>query len=205
MKHSIWEEIEEQETRKVLTLLTGPTGAGKDALYKKLKEKLPDLVRIITTSSREKRPNEEEGNPYFFVSQKRFEEMIKNDEFFEWVEFRGKYYGTQKAIINDALRSGRDVIWMIETKGAVKVKENIKAIKNNVVYIFLTAPNKEEMEQRVMRDEKNPENRWKPSLVDYDLSQYENYDYLVVNEPDRLDEAVDKVISIIEAKRMEIL
>lgn len=204
MKYSIWEEIEEQKKRKVFILLTGPTGAGKDALYKKLKDKLIDLVRITTTTSRDKRLIEEEGNPYYFVSKERFEEMVKNDELFEWVNFREAYYGTQKKTIEDAIKSEKDVIWMIETKGAVNVKEKIKYIADRIVYIFLTAPSIKDMENRVKKDEKNPEQRWNSSLVDWDLAQYENYDYLVVNEPDKLDEALHKVISIIETKRMEI-
>lgn len=204
MKKSIDQEISDQQKRGVLLVLTGPTGAGKDTLFVKLQEKDKSMLRVITTTSRQMRPNEKEGNPYHFISRDAFEQKIAAGEFFEWVEFRGGLYGTEKKVLTEALSDGHDVIWHIDTKGVKNIKEKVKQMTKRAVFVFLTAPSLLQLEQRVKKDEGSM-HRWNPSLVSWEMEQYDDCDYLVLNDDNKLDEAVMRVYAIIQAKRSEVI
>lgn len=206
MKNNIFEEIKSQEKRGVLLILTGPTGAGKDTLFASLLKKKKDVIKITTTTSRKLRASESEGNSYFFKTREEFEKMIANDEFFEWVEFRSELYGTQRKTIKEALDSGKDIIWHIDAKGIKNIKQKVKLEYKRSVFIFLTALNVKILENRVHKDEgNNLIHRWNESLVIWEMEQYDDCDYLVINEEGKLQETVLKVEAIIEAKRQEII
>lgn len=204
MTRPITQEIARQQKEGVLLVLTGPTGAGKDTLFAALQKKHP-LKRIITTTSRDMRPNESEGDPYYFTTRETFEQMIADGAFFEWVEFRGHLYGTQRKTLQDALKSGRDVIWHIDAKGVKNIKEKVKEMTKRSVFVFLTAPSIDVLESRVHKDEGVVMHRWNQALVSWELDQYDDCDYLVVNEDEKLVETVFSVEAIMEAKRREIL
>ena len=205
-KRTLSEEIGDQKKRGVLLVLTGPTGAGKDGLFSKLLEKDPGLTRVITTSSREKREGEAEGNPYSFISRDAFEAKIAQGDFFEWVEFRGALYGTQKKTIEDAFASGKDIIWHIDARGVKNIKAKVKELFPRSVFVFLTASTIEELERRVKKDEQEGviHHRWNSSLVAWEIEQYDDCDYVVVNEEGALDKTVENVLAIMMAKRLEV-
>jgi guanylate kinase len=205
MTLTIEEEIITQQSRGVLIILTGPTGAGKDTVIEKLTEKNPTLLRVTTTSSREMRPNESEGHPYHFISRDEFEKKIAQNEFFEWVEFRGELYGTTVTELDQALSSGRDIVWKIEMKGIKNIKSKIKQTTDRNVFIFLTGDTIQTLEDRVSHDPGGKHKRWNESIVQWEMSQYDDCDYLVVNTDGKLEETTQKVLAIIEAKRMEII
>lgn len=203
----ILDEVSQQKKRGVLLVLTGPSGSGKDAVLTKLQELLPQTIKIITTTSRAMRGKESEGHPYHFVSRERFEELIAEGAFFEWVEFRGEYYGTQKKTLTDALENGNDVIWKIEAKGVKNIKDKIKQMVPRVVFVFLTTDSIEMMRKRVEVDEgeEGAKTRFNEALVVWEMKQYEDCDYLVVNNDHGLDTTVSKIQAILEAKRLQVL
>ena len=206
MQKLIQEEITEQKNRGVFLVLTGPTASGKDALLTKLQERIPDAIRIITTTSREMRPGESEGKPYYFLSREEFEQKIANHEFFEWVEFRSHLYGTQKKTIEDAVSTNKDVILKIEAKGVKNIKDKVKHLSSRSVFIFLTASTIETLEKRVREDEKGIKTeRWNESLAFWEMEQYEDCEYLVVNDNGNLEKAVEGVLAITNAKRLEVI
>lgn len=201
----ISKEIEEQKKRGVLLVLTGPTGAGKDTVFARLLEENSNIVKIVTTSSRDKRESESEGNPYYFIPRAEFEQKIADGAFFEWVEFRGHLYGTQKATLSDALKTGKDIIWHIDAKGVKNIKEKVKEMDDRSAFVFLTAPSIDVLKQRVIKDEKHlVHHRWNEPLVMWEMEQYDDCDYLVINEDGSIEETVGKVKAIMDVKRQEI-
>ena len=204
---SVFQEVEEQEKRGVLLVLTGPTGAGKDTLFAKLMQNDSSIIKVTTTTSRLKRDIEQEGNPYYFIGREAFESLIAQGAFFEWVEFRGELYGTQKKTLQDALSKGVDVIWHIDAKGVKNIKEKVKEMTNRSAFVFLTASSIDVLEKRVKKDEgeKGIVHRWNEALVSWELEQYDDCDYVVVNENDQLDKTIIRVKAIMNTKRMEIL
>ncbi len=205
MEDAILREVQAQQNRGVLLVLTGPTGAGKDTVFAKLLEKNPKIIKIITTSSRDKRENESEGNPYYFIPRSEFEQKIADGAFFEWVEFRGHLYGTQKATLQKALETGEDIIWHIDAKGVKNIKEKVKEMVDRCVFVFLTAPSIDTLKNRVQKDEQQlMHHRWNEPLVVWEMEQFDDCDYLVINQDGELEKTVEKVQAIIEAKRQEI-
>lgn len=199
------EEVSEQRKRGVLLVLTGPTGAGKDTVFHELMSRNPNLVKVVTTTSRIPRAKESEGNPYHFISRGEFEQKIADGAFFEWVEFRSHLYGTQKNELTSAIESGKDVIWHIDAKGIKNIKQKVKELVPRSVFVFLTAPSIEVLKERVRKDELNMvEHRWNEPLVTWEMEQYDDCDYLVINEENQLEKTLQKVISVIETKRLEV-
>jgi len=200
-------EISDQANRSLLLVLTGPTAAGKDSLIGSLVEHDPSIVKITTTTSRALRDGESEGHPYHFISRDEFERLIAEGAFFEWVEFRGELYGTQEKTLVDALSQGVTVIWKIETKGVKNIQEKIRQMVPRVVFVYLTGESIEEMKKRVMSIEgqEGAKIRWNESLVIWELKQYTDCDYLVVNKHNLLSEAVADIEALLRAKRLQIV
>jgi len=200
-------EILDQSHRSVLLVLTGPTAAGKDTLISELVQHDPSIVKITTTTSRAKRDGESEGHPYHFKTREEFERLIAEGAFFEWVEFRGELYGTQKKTLMDALAQGVTVIWKIETKGVKNVQDKIRSMVPRVAFVYLTGESIEEMKQRVMESEgeAGAKIRWNESLVIWELKQFTDSDYLVINKHGKLSEAVSDIEALLRAKRLQII
>lgn len=207
MEHkNIEAEIQEQGARGVLMVITGPSGSGKDTLIALLKKKHPQLEWIVSTTSRKMREGEEEGKPYHFVTREQFERLIAEGEFFEWVEFRGELYGTQKQTLLNAINSGKDVVWKIETKGVKNIKSKIKQMVPRSAFVFLMGDSLEAMKERVRKAEgdEGAKVRWNESLVLWEMKQYEDCDYLVLNKDENVEESLEKLFAILHAKRFEI-
>ncbi len=203
MNRPVFDELADQKNRGVLLVLTGPTGAGKDTILDQILAVHSNAVKIVTTTTRAPRPLETEGHPYHFVSRREFEHKIGQNEFFEWVEFRGELYGTTKEALQNALDTNKDVVWRIDMKGVKNIKEKARTMTDRVVFVFITAPSMEILEERVKKAENGESGRWNPDIVMWELHQYDDCDYLVEN--DNLDHAVKLILDIMESKRSEII
>jgi len=107
-----------------LIILSGPSGTGKTTLAKYLLDTIPDLEFSISACSREKRKNEMHGKHYYFLTTEQFHEKIAQNEFIEWEEvYEGKYYGTLKTEIERIASNGHHVIFDIDVKGGIRIKE----------------------------------------------------------------------------------
>ena len=202
------QEIVEQKKRSVLMILTGPTAAGKDTVIAELVKRDPNIVKVVTTTSRKMREGESQENPYHFLSRETFEKLISESAFFEWVEFRGELYGTQKKTLEEALGKNATVILKIETKGVKNIQEKIRASVPRSLFIYITGTSLPEMKKRVVKNEDADADalaRWNEPLVIWELKQFEDADYLVINEDGKLSEAVAQIEAIVAAKRLEIL
>ena len=207
MQRPLEVEISEQKHQGVLLVVTGPSGSGKDTVIAKLLETHTTAKRVITTTTRAKREGESEGHPYHFISKSDFEQKIAAGDFFEWVEFRGALYGTESEALLPLLEKGTDLIWKIEAKGIKNIKEKITQSIPRSVFIFITASEVETMKERVREaeGESHMDERWNESLVIWERKQYEDCDYLVVNENGSLEKTVKTVESLLIAKRCEII
>ncbi len=183
----------------IIFVISAPSGTGKTTICERLISSFSDLKMSVSHTTRNPRPGEENGVDYFFVDKTTFIQMIQNDDFVEWAEVYGNYYGTSKKMINEIYMSGNDILLDIDIQGA----KNIKKIYKNSVLIFLLPPSLEELERRLLqRKEENEIIKKRINKALEEIEQYLNYDYLVIN--DNLDEATEKIKCIIQAERQKI-
>jgi len=178
-----------------LFIISGLSGSGKDSVIEGLKKDGLDYSQVITTTTRARRENETEGNPYYFVTRDQFQKMLKQDEFFEWAEVYDNYYGNSKQAVQEALAGDRPVILRIDPQGAKTVKEKLP----QAMVIFIVPPSLEVLEQRLKERGSETEETLKRRLTEAkkELETIDSWDYVVINEQGKLDEAVQKVKEII--------
>ena len=180
-----------------LIVISGPSGVGKSTVVTQVMSMNKDLQFSVSATTRSMRPTDVEGETYYFVDRPTFEKMIEEQQFFEYAEFVGNYYGTPIAPIDAALAEGRDVLLDVEPVGAL----NIKKRRPDAVLIFLAAPSFTELERRLTgRGDTAPEViKGRLERAKWDYSQAPNYDYLVVN--DTVEHAVSEIQAIMTAEK----
>lgn len=188
--------------KPLVMVLSGPSGVGKDAVLKAMKRRGLAFHFVVTTTDRPKRPEEVEGVDYNFVTTRRFEEMIRNDELVEYARVYGDYKGVPKAQIKDALLSGKDVVLRLDVQGAAKVRQ----LFPDSVQIFLIPENEAQWYQRFRnrRTETEAELEKRMSIAREELKLVERFDYVVVNSTDCLDQTVDHITAIITAEHLKV-
>lgn len=180
-----------------LIVYSGPSGVGKGTI---LKELLPikslKLCYSVSMTTRKARPGEVDGKDYFFVTRKRFEKAIKNDELLEYAEFVGNYYGTPKDYVEKMTNEGKNVVLEIETIGAKKIIK--KFGDENVVSIYILPPDMKELERRLKeRNTESPEViKKRIAKARREIKKLDMFDYVVVN--DDLKVAIKEVKDIIK-------
>lgn len=188
------------ESKKGLFIvISGPSGVGKGTIVKEIIKKY-NAYYSISMTTREKRINEENGVNYYFVTKQEFEEKIKNNDFIEYATYNNNYYGTPKSKIETNINNNIDVIAEIEVKGAEKIKELYK----DCILIYILPPSLNELELRLKNrnteDAITIQNRI--NIAKEEIKQINIYDYFVIN--DTIEEAVNKVVNIIEAEKSKI-
>lgn len=186
----------------LLVVISGPSGVGKDSVLMRMRELGFPFHFVVTANSRPQRPGEIDGVDYHFVTAERFREMIDNDELLEWAEVYGQYKGIPKSEIRQAMASGCDVILRINVDGAA----TIKRLAPEAVFIFLAPASLDELRHRLMlrRTESPEEVERRLAMVADELAQLPNFDYVVINHADRLDEAVGQIRAIISAEKARV-
>ncbi|MFY9302369.1 MAG: guanylate kinase [Atribacterales bacterium] len=184
----------------LLFVLSGPSGVGKSTLRKEVMKRCPALKYSISYTSRAPRRDEKEGVDYYFVDMETFEEMKEKGEFIEWAKVHGNYYGTPRRQVEEWLKEGFDVILEIDVQGAKQVKKNCP----DGIFIFIAPPSLKTLEQRLRERNSDPEDEilLRMTNAHLEMQSIRDYNYLVVN--DVLEEAVDKLRSIIIAERCRI-
>lgn len=186
----------------VLTVVSGFSGAGKGCVMKALLKKY-DYELSISATTRTPRTGEEHGREYFFLTREEFQSMINNHELIEWAEYVGNYYGTPKRYVEDQLNAGKDVILEIEIQGALKVKKQFP----EALLIFITPPTAEELKSRLIGRGTEEIDKVKQRLqrAADEVVHMEYYDYIVLNETDKLEECVEMIHHIIQNEHSKTL
>ena len=181
----------------VMIILSSPSGAGKTTLVKMLSV-LDNFEISISHTTRQPRPNETHNKDYFFVSEKEFERLIKNEEFLEYAKVFNNFYGTTRTPVIDRLDKGKNVLFDIDWQGADQIKN--KKLDYKLLTFFILPPSKEELFERLssrdMKDKLIAEERMKQ--FERDVLHWINYDYVVIN--DDLKKCFSKINNLIEAE-----
>ena len=181
---------------KGVFIFSAPSGSGKTTILQPILEKLKDKFGFsISATTRPAREGEKDEVDYYFITPEKMREHIANGDFLEWEEvYPGKYYGTYKAELDRIWNQGKYVIFDIDVKGGVNIK-NI--LKNQACSIFIMPPSIEELERRLRNRNTESEETLKERLLraEMEISLSENFDFVVCN--DDLDEAIAKVEEII--------
>jgi guanylate kinase len=186
----------------LLVVISGPSGVGKDAVLKTLQRRENSLHFVVTATSRKIREGEVNGVDYIFVSVDEFESMVARDELLEYAMVYEQYKGIPKSQVRDAMHSGKDVIMRIDVQGAA----TIRRLCPEAVLIFLIPANQPEWIKRLEeRRTETPENlNLRIHTAQQELTRMAEFDYVVVNAQDCLDEAVDAIEAIIEAEHHRV-
>ena len=175
-----------------LIVISGASGVGKGTVLGKMMEKRKDLSFSVSATTRDPRPNEQEGVHYYFMTKERFEEMISRGEFLEYDAHNKNYYGTPRQQAEEKMEKGH-VLLDIEPKGA----RQVKAAAAEAVLIFIMPPSVEELERRLRGRGDTPEDQIviRMERANWEMDQRSWYDYVVVN--DDADRCADEILNII--------
>ncbi len=195
--HETSPQIDRQPT-PLLIVLSGPSGAGKDALLTRLRDIDYPLEYITTLTTRSKRAEEKDNIDYHFVSPDKFQEMIENNELLEWANVYGNWYGVPKKPVKEALASGRNTIVKVDTQGAATIKKLLP----EAVFVFLMPPSLEELTTRLTqrRTESPFDLARRIRTAQQEIVQLPLFDYVIVSNRDEIDQAVAQVKAIISAE-----
>lgn len=163
-----------------LIVITGPSGVGKGTIVRSLTKRYPQLHLSISATTRKPRPGEVDGRDYYFLSREDFESAIAEEEFLEWAEYAGNYYGTPQAKVKELIDSGKWVLLEIELIGARIVEK----IFPDAVRIFLLPPSMAELETRLRKRGKDPESAIEQRLLraKEEIVASEEFTFKIVNE-----------------------
>ena len=179
--------------KHVLLAVSGPSGVGKGTIVKTILKRRADVVESVSCTTRPPREGEVHGKHYFFLSHEEFDRRIAEDDFLEYNEHFGNYYGTPKSFVKEALKE-KSVIMEIEVVGAL----NAKKVFPECLLVMVVPPSVEELKNRLIArgSETDEEIEKRLARMDYELSHKDQYDYVIVN--DDLETAIAELCKIID-------
>ena len=179
-----------------LVIISAPSGTGKGTVIKSLLELCPEFVFSVSATTRRPREGEADGVEYNFLTHERFREMISNDEFLEYAQYVGEFYGTPADPVKEFIDSGKIVILDIEVQGAKQVMTKVP----EAITIFIVPPDMEELEKRLRGRGTDSEEKLAARLerASQELKEKCHYKYTVVN--DEVSRAAEEIFNIIDRK-----
>ncbi len=185
----------------IVYIVSAPSGSGKSTLTAEMLKVVPGIEFSISYTTRCPRGSEKNGREYFFCRRADFERMIRDDEFLEYAEVFGYFYGTARHFVEDTKARGKDLLLDIDVQGAAQVKERMP----DAVSIFILPPSRHELERRLRRRNESDKvddeviNR-RLSAAGREIENYSTYDYILVN--DQLEHSIDELKAVILGERI---
>lgn len=185
--------------RGLMLVMSSPSGAGKTSISHRVLELEPELALSISVTTRPQRPGEIDGVHYLFIEPHHFEQMAARGELLEHARVYGNSYGTPRAAVEQALASGRDVLFDIDWQGAQQLRA---AAADDMVGVFILPPTMSELERRLRIRAQDPEEtvRFRLAQVASDVTHWPEYDYVLVNK--EFEASVSAVRAILAAERL---
>ncbi|MDQ3831963.1 MAG: guanylate kinase [Candidatus Tectomicrobia bacterium] len=193
-------DTSETTVRGRLVVLSAPSGGGKTTLAQAAIAQTPGLVRSVTYTTRPKRPAEEDGRDYHFISQAVFEQKRRRGEFLECATVHGHLYGTSRLDVNTLCAQGLDVLLVLDYQGAASLRQQ----RLDALSIFILPPSLKALEQRLRQRNSETEAtlQRRLAIAPTEMAQYRHYDYVIIND-DR-ESAVQQLQAIILADRCRV-
>ena len=184
-------------------ILSSPSGAGKTTISRALVKNNDDLLVSISATTRTRRAGESGGQDYHFLDVDQFNEMIKSGEMLEHAEVFGNLYGTPRKPVEKALSEGKDVIFDIDWQGTQQLRQ---VARDDLVTVFILPPSAQELEKRLRsraKDTRETEEqiRNRMSKASGEISHYDAYDYILIN--DDIDKSIERAQTILDAERQK--
>jgi guanylate kinase len=176
-------------------IISAPSGSGKTTLIDLLLQENPSLSFSISHTTRPPRPGERDGVEYFFISEQKFEQMIREERFVEWAEVHGHFYGTSREMLVQPEKENRDVILDIDVQGAAQVRQKMP----EAISIFILPPSYEALKTRLLTRQKDKQEVMLKRLENArkEIRRYSEFDYIIIN--DDLETASKSLSSIIDS------
>ena len=188
------------ERRGIMLVLSSPSGAGKTSLSRELLKKNKKLFLSISCTTRPNRPGEVNGSDYYFIDQDEFNRMQENGDFLETAKVFNFYYGTPKKPIEEALSSGKDILFDIDWQGTQQL---MNSLQDDLIKVFVLPPSAKELEKRLLKRNQDSDEivKNRMSKASNEISHYAEYDYIIVN--DNFKDSVNKIKSILTAEGLK--
>jgi guanylate kinase len=186
--------------RGLLLVLSSPSGAGKTTITRRLVERDGNLSISISATTRPPRANEVDGKDYYFVSNDRFDRMVREGALLEHATVFGNRYGTPRAPVEAALAAGRDIVSDIDWQGTQQLAQSVRG---DLVAVFVLPPSMEALEERLRRRAQDSDEvvRQRMAKSADEMSHWPEYDYVIVNRD--LDASVAEAQAILTAERLK--
>jgi guanylate kinase len=183
---------------QLVYIISAPSGSGKSTLVNELMKLVANLDFSISYTTRASRGSEQNGKQYFFVTRDIFEQMIRDNEFLEYAEVFGNYYGTARRFLRDAEKNEHDLLLDIDVQGAGQIKKTLP----EAVSIFVLPPNRHTLEWRLRKRSEDAEAVIERRLItaSREIQNYDKYDYILIN--DKLEDSSEILQAIVLSERL---
>tara|TARA_B100000963_G_scaffold361513_1_gene397343 strand:+ start:12432 stop:13031 length:600 start_codon:yes stop_codon:yes gene_type:complete len=188
------------DNQNIMVILSSPSGVGKTTLTKKIQQKYNSFKISVSLTTRSPRSNEVDGVDYKFISKAKFEELIKENKFYEYAKIFENYYGTLKQNVDETIKKN-DIIFDIDWQGT---KQLSKFENLNLIKIYLITDSKEELKKRLIKRDQNSSNEIEKrfNAFDEDVKHWKDYDYVIINK--NLDVCFKQIENIIRINKSKI-